>query len=168
LSALIGRRAPRPFEAVGATLALLGDDTETARCNLLQYVSGGATEEAAPAVLVQETRPPRERIPRELSRTRPIDRREIPAQPNVPADAQLRNLIESVCAGHGIDPSELGARRRPRRVSRVRAVVSYRAIVELRIPGLEVARALGVSPSAVSHALERGRQFLAEDGTVVL
>jgi hypothetical protein len=102
LSALMGTRVPRPFEAVGATLALFGDDTETARCNLLQHVSHGGTEQAAPAVLVQGSRPLREPIPRELSRTRPIDSREISARPNGPADAQLQNLIESVCAGQGI------------------------------------------------------------------
>jgi REP element-mobilizing transposase RayT len=164
-SALMGTRAPRPFEAVGATLALFGDDTETARFALLQHVSRGGTQAAAPGALTQENTPAREPVPRELSRTRPIDRRNIPARPHGSADAQLRNLIEWVCAGHGIDPSELGARRRSRRVSRVRAVVSYRAVVELRIPGLEVARALGVSPSAVSHALERGRELLAEDRT---
>ena len=166
-SALMGTRAPRPFEAVGATLALFGDGTETARSNLLQHVSRGGTQEAAPAALVQEARPRREPIARELSRTCPIDSREIPARPNGPADARLHNLIESVCAGHGIDPSELVPRQRSRGVSRVRAVVSYRAVVELRIPGLEVARALGVSPSAVSHSLERGRECLAEERTAL-
>jgi hypothetical protein len=39
----------------------------------------------------------------ELSGTRPIDSRGIPARAGGPADAQLRKLIESVCAGHGID-----------------------------------------------------------------
>jgi len=166
-SALMGTRSPRPFEAVGATLALLGDDTETARSNLLQHVSRGGTEETPPAGFVQEARPRREPIAREISRTRPLHSRGMPTRHNGPADAQLHDLIESVCARHGIDPSELVARKRSRRVSSVRAVVSYRAVVELRIPGLEVARALAVSPSAVSHALERGRELLAEDGTAL-
>jgi REP element-mobilizing transposase RayT len=166
-AALMGTRGPRPFEAVGAALALFGDDTKSARSNLQQLVSRGGTEEAAPALLVEETRPPRETVSREISRTLPIDSREIPARPNGPADAQLRDLIESVCADHGVDPSELAPRKRPRKVSRVRAVVCYRAVVELRIPGLEVARALGVSPSAVSCSLDRGRELLAEDRTAI-
>jgi hypothetical protein len=162
-SALIGTRAPRPFEAVGATLALFGDDPDTARRGLLQHVSRANPREANPAVLTEAFSRAPERARAESSRTRPVNGRGSVAQPDDPADAQLRTLIESVCREHGLDPSALGARTRVRAVSEVRAIIAYRAVVELRIPGLAVAKALGVSPSAVSHALRRGRTLCAED-----
>jgi chromosomal replication initiation ATPase DnaA len=76
---------------------------------------------------------------------------------------RLRDLIEFVCGELGIEPSDLERHRRTQPVSRARAVIAYLAVVERRIPGRQVARALGISPSAVSHSLERGRIAVAEN-----
>ena len=161
-SALTGARAPRPFEAVGATLALFGRDSDTARRNLLQHVSRAEPGEANPALLTQPLSQAPESEPNEPRRTRAVDCRGSVARLDDSADAHLRTLVEAVCREHGLDPSALGVRNRARAVSEVRAIISYRAVVELRIPGWAVAGVLGVSPSAVSHALERGRALSAE------
>jgi REP element-mobilizing transposase RayT len=179
--ALMGTRPPRPFEAVGATLALFDDEPENARRRLVELVSRSEVGEADPAVHSGALSPAFEMAPNELSRSWTVDCRTGSARHNGSADAstdaQLRSLIEEVCRDHGLDPSaldpftraravsrsELAPRTRARAVSRARAIISYRAIVERYIPGLAVAKALGVTPSAVSHMLKRGQALCPGD-----
>jgi REP element-mobilizing transposase RayT len=162
-SALTGTRSPRPFESVGATLALFGDQPEAAIRSLLEHVSRAEPGNADHAVLTPTLSPAPESPSDESPRKWAVDRRGTVALPSQPAGAQLRALIEGICRDHGLDSATLCSRTRERAVSRVRAIISYRAVVELRIPGLAVATALGVSPSAVSHLLKRGQALCAED-----
>lgn len=156
-SALTRARVSRPFEAVGATLALFGHDPDSACRRLLGHLSCAVPGEVNSALLTPALSLASEWSPDESPRERVVDRRGTVARLKQPADTQLRGLIERVCREHDLDPAALRLRTRARAVSRVRALVSYQAVVELGIPGLVVAKALGVSPSAVSHLLKRGR-----------
>jgi REP element-mobilizing transposase RayT len=168
LSALTGARCARPFEAIEATLALFGDNPEMARRNLLQLValpSEGVSVSPIPGVFATSSRTPAPRD-RVLDQIHGVcaDR----AQGGESAHVRLQDLIVSVCSELGIKPSDLGRYQRAKRVSRARAVIAYVAVVECRIPGRQVARALGVSPSAISHSLERGRVALDENSVELL
>lgn len=160
LSALTGARGARPFEAVGATLAMFGEDPDAALRNLSQFVSSGDTETpsslaAGPAPVSHRATSPNDRVLDQLldhpAHTRPARQTD---------DAQLRELVESVCWQLGVDRSNLHSGRRTVQLSRARAVIAYLAVVDRRIPSRQVAKALGVSPSAISHSLERGRNAL--------
>ena len=163
LSALTGARPARPFEAVGATLAMFGDTPEVARRNLFDLVALSSTEVTAaqsPDRCITPSRAP-EPGDRILEQTLGVSA----CAPRLGESAHTRlgDLIESVCSELGIEPSDLDRHRRTQLVSRARAVIAYRAVVECCIPGRQVANALGVSASAVSHSLERGRVALTEN-----
>ena len=156
-SALTGARGARPFEAVGATLAKFGGDPASALCNLSQFVSSGDTETpssltAEPAPVSRRATSPNDRAPDQI-----LDQSAHISLARNTDDTQLRALIESVCWQVGVDPSNFHSRQRAAQLSRARAVIAYLAVVERGIPGRQVAKALGVSPSAISHSLERGR-----------
>jgi REP element-mobilizing transposase RayT len=162
-SALAGTRAPRPFENVRMTLTLFDPEPEAARRNLLEYVLRGEPAEANPPSPTQAFRLAPESTPDESPLTQHMNWLGSVSRPDEPADVRLRTLIEAVCREQILDPAALRARSRPRAVSAVRAIISYQAVVQLRIPGLAVAKALGISPSAVSHAIERGRALCTEN-----
>ena len=163
LSALMGARGARPFEAVGATLAMFGDDPDAALRNLSQFVSSGDTE--TPSSLAAEPAPASRWV--SFASDRALDQLlDHPAhtRPARQTDgAQLRELIESVCQQLHVDRSNLHSRRRSDPISHARAAIAYLAVVERRIPGRQVAKALGVSPSAISHSLKRGRNALIKN-----
>ena len=156
-SALARTRGARPFEAVNATLAMFGEPPALARCKLSQLIAGVGTEIAEspdadppsaahgtssagdPALGQRIDNPASSRSARETS------------------DAQLQELIESVCQRLRVDLSELCSHRRSNHITHARATIAYLAVVERHIPGRQVAKALGVSPSAISHALTRGQ-----------
>jgi hypothetical protein len=60
--------------------------------------------------------------------------------------------------------SALRSGTRQRRTSRARAAVAYIAVIANRIPGKDVAQALGVSRSAISRALARGASVATAEG----
>ena len=162
LSALTGARRARPFEAVGATLVMFGDSPEMARRNLLQLVALSSTEVTAVRARDRHATPSRAPRPSDRILEQILGVSDRAARLGEPTHARLRDLIESVCSQLGIEPSDLERHRRTQSISRARAVIAYLAVVECRIPGRQVAKALGVSPSAISHCLERGRIALTE------
>ena len=163
LSALMGTRGARPFEAVGATLAMFGNDPDAALRNLSQFVSSGDTE--TPSWLASEPAPASRRAtsPNDRALDQLLDHPAHTRPARQTDDAQLRELIESVCWQLGVDPSNLHSRQRTVQLSRARAVIAYLAVVGRRIPGWQVAKSLGVSPSAISHSLARGRDILIKN-----
>jgi hypothetical protein len=101
----------------------------------------------------RETNALSERSPQE-GRVR--SRRTLPAEP----EWSLPALIARVCAARDVPMDELLVGVRTRSVSDARAEIVYRACAELRLAGVAVARALGLSKAAVSQARARGRTLL--------
>lgn len=135
VGALTGRRAPYPFEAVAETLTLFDADAKGARERFRSWLGMPSPEPWAGRLPAAAPEP-------ELGFERdPVS---------------IERLIREVCAEHSVDGEELCSwRRRDARVARARAVVAVRAVQELRLSGAAVARALQVSPSAVTRMLAR-------------
>jgi REP element-mobilizing transposase RayT len=72
---------------------------------------------------------------------------------------RLRALVREVCNSYGIDTEGLGRGHRDRVTSRARTVIAFRAATELGLTHAAIARAVGVSSSAVSRCLQRVRDF---------
>ena len=66
----------------------------------------------------------------------------------------IAEAIDRVCRQAGVSARELkaGSRRRP--VSKIRALLAQRLVAEFRLSLAEVARQLGVSPSAIAKSLQ--------------
>ncbi len=71
-----------------------------------------------------------------------------------------RAVVEAVCRVLGLSPQALASGGRTRPLSNGRAVVAYVARTRYRIPGTELAHALGMSPPGVTQAERRGAQLL--------
>ena len=67
-------------------------------------------------------------------------------------------LIQTVSAAHGLPPGALSGRKRDRPVLQARSELVRRATEDLGLSSRAVARALGVSESTMSRALERSRR----------
>lgn len=72
-----------------------------------------------------------------------------------PEDGPLVAMIREVCRELGVAPDDLRGGRRDRLTSDARGRICRRAILDLGLRPSEVARALGVGPSAVCQALRR-------------
>jgi len=70
----------------------------------------------------------------------------------------LAELIQAVCTAHGLPPEALGGGQRGRPALEARSELARRATHDLGLPNCAVARALGVSESTMSRALERSRR----------
>ena len=134
LGALLGRRAARPFEAVGETLALFDVDPARARARLRSRLLVPDSIEGAP---------------------RAGGAQRLSEKP--PASQGFEGLVSEVCASAGITLGELRSRGRNPRLAATRAVVAVRATRELGLSGAEIARRLGLSKQALSVLLARGR-----------
>jgi REP element-mobilizing transposase RayT len=146
--ALVGRRAPLPFEAVAETLSLFGDDPVRARAALLAEMARGEPRETSVPVPAAAAAPP------EPLRTAPS------CEPR----GDLEALLCAACAHYGIARDALRSGSKQPRIARARAVVAYVAVIGLGQNGAAVATALGVGRAAISGALDRGRRAAAEDG----
>jgi REP element-mobilizing transposase RayT len=80
------------------------------------------------------------------------------------AQPSLAGLIRDVCRELGVAESDLRTGRRSRPVSLARAEVCRRAVVQLGTRPVAVARALGISESAVSQALRRCQPRVSQEG----
>jgi REP element-mobilizing transposase RayT len=134
LGALLGRRAPRPFEAVAETLGLFDPDPDRARTNLRARLGG----------------PPSEPIPLPPEpRARPVPPRPLPSG--------FGALLREVCSRFGLTEEQVHSNGRTRMLAAARSEVALRAASELGLSGAEVARRLGVTKSTVSVMLRARR-----------
>jgi putative transposase len=69
----------------------------------------------------------------------------------------IDRLITVVCDHFSLDPSLLTSQGKQSAVSRARAVVAHIAFDVLRFKGVDIARALNLSPPAISRLAARGR-----------
>lgn len=74
--------------------------------------------------------------------------------------ADLRGFMEKVAVGFGVETEDLKSGSRLRKVAKARAALCYIAVRELGLNCAFVANELGISPSAVSKSLVRGRRAL--------
>lgn len=148
--ALLGRRPSLPFEDVAAALAPFADRASLARRRLRASLQAGDCAEVEPA--------PEEPL--------------VSIAPHVPSpcdespaavERDLIGLATILCERLGISRQELQRGARSDRVSRARALICHVAVSRWRLPRDAVAAAVGVSPSAVSHALVRGSQIAREE-----
>lgn len=164
--ALVGRRPGRPFEAVSACLEILADDPSTARGRLDRWMEEppqrarkrrGSGRAAARGATPDELSPPfgslRSRGPRSTAEE---DVRW--ALSNADPHELLDTLMTEVARQLDLSKAQLRRPSRGTTAADARAVVACLAAA-LELPGTDIAAALGVSPSAVSHAIRRGRGF---------
>jgi len=67
---------------------------------------------------------------------------------------RIDNAIKGICREEGVAEQELRLGMRTRRVSRVRAKISYHLSHEFGISRAEIARQLGVCTSAIAKAID--------------
>jgi putative transposase len=150
LGGLLGLRAPRPFEALDACLSLFADDAADAQVRLRSWIGN-------PEPPTQGAHDSHREAPGSQCRLDVARRLDVPDGAK-PAEL-LDELVRSVGEQLGVDSREI-ARPASRGVTaEARSLVAFLAIRELEISGTVVARVLGVSPSAVSHAARRGRHI---------
>jgi len=123
--ALVGARAPLPFECRDDVLSLMGVDPGSAVQSWWRAV--GSSEEQRPETI-------------EAASESPVD---------------LTALIEEICAHYEVVPDELLAGRRTKQATAARTMICRAAVRQLGLPAREVAEALRISRSAVSHAMSR-------------
>lgn len=138
-SALLGRRAPFAFEDVRETLALFARDQSRARACLRDRLAVPGPEAGAPHERVHGARA--------LAPAGPRGGR-----------GDFASLVAVVCAGACVSEAELRSRRRTERIAHARSMLAQLAARELGVSGSELARRLGVTPSAVSRMLDRARR----------
>lgn len=137
--ALSGRRPPFEFEAVGDTLALFGDEPACARERFRSWL--GARRDAGgplPPLLPER--------PESSARRRP---------PRAPADCS--ELSREVCRRFEVSEAALRSRSRTPALASARRAFAREASRSLGLSGAEIARALCVTPAAVSRMLSRAR-----------
>jgi REP element-mobilizing transposase RayT len=128
--ALLGRRAPRSFEAVGETLALFGLDRERARSELRARLGAPQPAWSIPA---EEPRGVRAQLR--------------------PPPSGFDALADDVCLRFAVTVEQLRSSGRTRRLAAARAAIAVRATSELGLSGADVARRLGITTAAVSAML---------------
>jgi len=70
---------------------------------------------------------------------------------------EIDHVVSQVCGFFGIEPECIEGSGKQPKVVLARSIVCFLAVAKLGIAGREVARRLGMTPSAVSKALMRGR-----------
>jgi putative transposase len=78
----------------------------------------------------------------------------------------LNGLIRLVEAHFHLDPQELSQPSKERRIVRAKAVISYVGVRRMGIKSVEIAKLLGYSSTAVTHAAARGREIISETPTL--
>jgi REP element-mobilizing transposase RayT len=151
--ALMGCRAPHPFEAVSSALSTFAEDPAEARRGLLDWMS--RSEECAALAPLPRGEPVQPAPPAAIERELRVGSPEHP-------DAVLRELLVSAAEAFRVPAEVMRGGSRVRAVAAARAAVVYLAVVERGLAPSVVARALGISASTVSRALETGGALARE------
>ena len=72
----------------------------------------------------------------------------------------LEKLMAIVASSIGISVEDLKSTRRKRNFTSARAIVTYIAVENLGYKGVEIAKALSLSPPTVSHNIDKGKILL--------
>ena len=167
--ALVGHRAPLAFESINASLSLFAEDEAVARRCLRASMLRRASEPTSAARSCKGQRrempvfpPPAWQEPASPGESRGRSKR-IEVQAGRDAPLTIAELITKVSRIFGVSRDEVCSPCQRRAAARARATVAHLAVEKLGLPGMVVAAALRVSPSAVSHALRRGRAVVEEE-----
>jgi putative transposase len=76
----------------------------------------------------------------------------------------LWQLLEKVSAHFGLDREELKSGSKVPGIAKARAAFCYLGVRSLGLSSVSIAKELGISPSAVSKSIPRGRQALGDEG----
>lgn len=168
-SALVGRRAPLAFESIEASLSLFADDEAASRRRLRALMMRSASDSAPVAREGGENRTgtpiwptPSSQEPSSRGKSRG-PARQIEVQAGRDTTVTVTGLIASVSSVFGVSFDDVCSPCQRRAAARARATVAHLAVDKLGLPGKAVAATLRVSPSAVSHALRRGRAVVEEE-----
>jgi REP element-mobilizing transposase RayT len=137
LGALVAARPPHPFEAVGETLELFDAERARARRRLRSRLCRAPMPHPELALSLATVTPPAASVR--------------------PTAVTLDEALRQVCDGFGVTLQDLRSRRRSPTLVAARSALAWRAVSADGISGSEVARALGVTRTAVSLMLERER-----------
>ncbi len=184
-SAILGR-VPRGWQTVETVLARFAAWKAEARRRYRKFVAEGVARSRRPDLVggglrrsaggwegVATLRRGRERWAadeRILGGTEFVERmlREAEASktvwPRTKARAALPGLMARIARTFAVEQAEMVGGSRRTAAVQARATVSIFAVAYLGLPGAEVARALGVAPSAVSRGVSAGARLLAERG----
>jgi REP element-mobilizing transposase RayT len=143
-AALVGARPPQSFEAVDDALGLFDPDASRARRALLRWMAESQKDRAAP-------------------HDGPMTRPQVLRAP-ASGVGRLAELLRRTAGHYNLARHDLASGAKQARIARARAAAAYVAVVEMNLPGSDVARALGVTRGAISAALDRGRRVCEEDG----
>lgn len=157
---LLGRRRPFPFENVGIALGLFDDDPTQARRRLRSWMSVGEDEDEDGEVPESVAELAAADAP-SLSFEGPC---RTPAHWPEESRPSFDELVARVLRHFGVSTAELTRGARNDRVSRARAAIAFIGVVRCRIPANRLARALGVSPQAISRAIVRGARIARDQG----
>jgi len=166
--ALVGRRTPLAFESIEASLSLFADDEAVARRCLRASMASRTSEPTSTARPCRGYRrempicpsPARHEPPSPGEYRGRAKHIEVQAGRDVPIT--VAELITEAARVFEVSRNEVCSPCQRRAAARARATVAHLAVEELGLPGKAVAAALRVSPSAVSHALRRGRAVVEE------
>ncbi len=183
-SALLGRGASRPWQAVDEVLNRFDVQRRAALRRYREYVSEGVPRGRRPELqggglrrsmgawkAIPDLRRGREHgladerilgsgefveaVHRELKTEHP------PASRSSAAE-QLPSLIGRCAAAWGVSVPQLQSGNRRRDVSQARSAAAMLAVRELGLPLTVVAAHLGVTPGAIRHGIARGEQLLRQ------
>lgn len=167
-SVLFGHQPARPADDVASALNLIDERHERARSRLRSWLAAGLTD---PSAARSDLAAPESVSPdvcrRELAPARVDETADLPPAPtfdvSIGARPDVSELAENVCSERGVTQEELRGRSRVRSVSAARAILAYRAVCEAGIPPARVAEYLGLTASAVSQCVRRGREVLGRE-----
>ena len=75
----------------------------------------------------------------------------------------LKRLLENVASHFGVETEDLKSGSKVPTIAKARAVLCYMGVRKLGLTSASIAKELGISPSAVSKSIERGRQALRNE-----
>ena len=75
----------------------------------------------------------------------------------------LEELLRQVAGHFNVDTSLLRFPNKERHIVKAKSVLCYLAVRQLQLKGVEVARRLGYTSAAVTHAVKRGEKVLQQD-----
>lgn len=75
----------------------------------------------------------------------------------------MSGLLEKIAKRFGVDTEDLRSGSRARTVAKARSVLCYLGVRKLGLTSASLSKELGISPSAVSKAIARGKKEVRPD-----
>ena len=162
------------FLPAAEVLALFGRDANRTRHAYLQFLADGS-EQVRPKLspggrrtsqALGDSRGHQPSCDERILGDGDFAARILPPVPMAETALPLDELVAAVARHYGIAAAELSWPSKTRAIANAKAVLCFVVPRRYCLAGVEVARLLGVTPSAVSRAAQRGQGILAEDVTL--